>query len=148
MTNGIMTTVLGRVPETGSGEALRVLVADRSPHFRETLRRVITHHPRCKVVGEAATLLNAARVATNGDPHIVLLDVDLVLNESPARLRRLADAFPHLRIIVMLNEESLQYRRAVAERWGYVCVVKDQAEVDLDRILGSEAVSTPASGGA
>ncbi len=115
----------------------RVLIADRSPHFRETLRRLLAHHLSCAVVGEAGTLAEAVRLARSSRPAVALLDIDLVIGEPPARLRRIADAFPDLQVLVMLNEESLNYRRAVTQRWGYSCIVKDAAENDLASVISA-----------
>lgn len=120
-------------PDTDS--SLRVVIADRSSHYRDTLRRVLSHYPNSLIVGDAGTLLEAVRLAMATDPDIALLDIDLLINENQGRLRRLAESFPRLDVIVMLNEESAEYRLAVRERWGYDCIVKDQAEVELDRVV-------------
>ena len=114
---------------------MRVLIADRNAHYRETLRRVLCHHPQCSVVGEAATLTEAVRLARRTDPDVALLDFDLVINQSAARLRRLADAFPRLDVIVLLSEYSEDYREAVRKRWGYTCIAKEQAGEHLDRLM-------------
>jgi DNA-binding NarL/FixJ family response regulator len=112
-----------------------VLIADRSPHFRETLRRVLADYLGCAVVGEAGSLAEAVRLARSHQPRVTLLDVDLVMGQPPGRLRRVAEAFPDLHVLVMINEESIDYRRAVAERWGYTCIVKDQAENELAPVI-------------
>ena len=114
-----------------------MLIADRSPHFRETLRRVLADYLHCVVVGEAGTLAEAVGLARSSWPAVALVDIDLVIGQPPATLRRVADAFPDLRVLVMLNEESSDYRRAVAERWGYTCVVKDEAENELAGIISA-----------
>jgi len=119
------------------GRHIRVLVADRSPHFRETMRRVVIQYPGCVVVSEAGTLAEAVRLARSSRPAVALLDIDLVIGEPRARLRRIAAAFPDLHVFVMLNGESPYYRRAVSERWGYACIVKDQAENELARVIST-----------
>ncbi len=125
-----------------SEQRLRVLIADKSAHMRETVRRVLAQHGGCVVVGVAETMLEAVRIARGSNADIALLDIDLALKESAPRLRRLADSFPHLHVVVMLNEDSDDYRAAVAERWGYSCIAKDKAETDLPRLLGSRRRAT------
>ncbi len=128
---------MGRVEvKTRTRRHFRVIVADRSGHFRETVRRVLDEEQLPTVVEEAATLADTVRLCRRLRPELVLLDVDLVLGESPVRLRRLAQAFPRIRVVVMLNETSEEYRRAVAERWGYACIAKDQVEGALELIAG------------
>ncbi len=125
-------------PET----RLRVLIADKSAHIRETVRRVLAQNASCAVVGEAETMLEAVRIARGSNADIALLDIDIALKESAPRLRRLAESFPRLHVVVMLNEDSDDYRAAVAERWGYSCVAKDKAETDLPRLLSSRQRAT------
>lgn len=115
--------------------SIRVLVADRNAHYRETIRRVLHRYDNCTVVGEAGTLQEAASLAMERDPDLVLLDFDLVARQKPARLRRLAQTFPDLRVVVLLAEDSPDYRQAVQERWGYLCVAKDRVEEHLAWII-------------
>ena len=114
---------------------IRVLVADRNAHYRETIRRVLNRYDNCSVVGEACTLTEAATRAMERRPDLVLLDFDLVAHERVARLRKLAQTFPDLRVVVLLDEDSPDYRRAVQDRWGYLCVAKDRVEEHLAWII-------------
>ncbi len=142
-----METVVSR-PAEGAKDAgkIRVLIADKSAHYRETLRRVLDQYPRCKLVGEAGTLNEAVSLATAADPDMVLLDFDLVVKQSAARLRRIVQSFPALQVVVLLADYSEDYQRAVRERWGYWCVAKDQVEEHLGRLIaGVRLASTRAS---
>ena len=130
-------------PAAGHKESrLRVLIADKSAHMRETVRRVLMQQQGCTVVGEAETMLEAVRLARHNNADIALLDIDIALKEPAPRLRRLADSFPQLHVVVMLNEDSEDYRAAVLERWGYSCVAKDKAESDLKRLLSARRRAT------
>jgi DNA-binding NarL/FixJ family response regulator len=121
---------------------IRVLIADRSAHYRETLRRVLAHYGHCEIVGEASSLKQAASLARALDPDVALLDFDLVVRQSAARLRRLAQSFPSLQVIILLTDYSEEYRHAVKERWGYWCVAKDQVEEQLAQLLASPRQGT------
>jgi DNA-binding NarL/FixJ family response regulator len=130
---------------TKNGTYLTVVIADGCAHFRETLRRVLSHGPDTRICGEAGSLRDALRLVRASEAEVVLLDVDLVMNQPPGRLRRIANAFPDLRVIVLLNEDLPEYRRAIAERWGYRCVAKERAESELPDALAPLCTVPPAS---
>jgi DNA-binding NarL/FixJ family response regulator len=111
-----------------------VVIADRSPHFRETLRRVLCE-TSCAVVGEAGTLRDALRLVRRSGPEVVLLDVDLVIDQPARRLGRMVENLPGLTVIVLLNEDLPGYRQSIGERWGYGCVAKEHAESELPLAL-------------
>lgn len=116
-----------------------VIIADRNAHFREALRRVLDAEHGAAIAGEAGTLREAIRLVESTGARVVLLDVDLVMDQPAARLRRIISAFPGLEVIVLLNEDLPGYRRAIAERWGYECVAKERAESELPATLATLA---------
>ncbi len=126
---------------------LRVVIADRRPHFRETLRRVLAQRTQAAVAGEADTLHSALRVVRSTGANVVLLDIDLVMGQPAGRLRTIADSLPGLTVIVLLSEDSPGYRRAIADRWGYACVAKDRAESELLQVLPSAPARDGVSSG-
>jgi len=126
---------------------LRVVIADRRPHFRETLRRVLVQRTQAAVAGEADTLHAALRVVRSTGANVVLLDIDLVMGQPAGRLHTIADSLPGLTVIVLLSEDSPEYRRSIADRWGYACVAKDRAESELLQVLPPVRARDKVSGG-
>ncbi len=126
---------------------LSVVIADRRPHFRETLRRVLEQRTQAAVAGEADTLHAALRIVRSTGANVVLLDIDLVMGQPAGRLRTIADSLPGLTVIVLLSEDSPGYRRAIADRWGYACVAKDRAESELLQVLPSAPARDGVSSG-
>lgn len=115
---------------TGDGPVTTV-IADRSAHFRETLRRVLDQSCLARVVGEAGTLRDALRLVRRTGARLVLLDIQLVMGQPAGRLRRIADSLPGLSVIVLLDEDLPGYRRSIADRWGYACIAKESAASEL-----------------
>jgi len=109
----------------------KVVIADRSPHFRETLRRVLLQNTDAEVIGEAGSFREALRLVREKGARVVLLAVDLAMNQPATRLRRIAESLPELRVIVLLDDDTPGYRQAIRERWGYTCVAKENAESEL-----------------
>lgn len=124
-----MQTSAGSVPVTA-------VIADRSPHFRETLRRVLQHGGHANVVGEAGTIRDALRLVRRTGAQLILLDIQLVMNQPAGRLRRIVDGLPGLNVIVLLDEDLPAYHLAIDARWGYRCVAKESAVSDLPAVLG------------
>lgn len=122
-----------------------VVIADRSAHVRETLRRVVAQAGDDHRVYEATNFRDALRSVRSTGARLVLLDVELVMNQPAARLRRIVDGFPGLRVIVLLNEDLPEYRRAIADRWGYRCVGKEHAESELPEALLTGSITPSAS---
>jgi DNA-binding NarL/FixJ family response regulator len=122
-----------------------VVLADRSAHVRETLRRVLAQTGYDRDVYEAANFRDALRAVRSTGARLVLLDVELVMNQPAARLRRIVDGFPGLRVIVLLNEDLPEYRQAIADRWGYRCVGKEHAESELPEALAATSSVTPSA---
>jgi len=122
-----------------------VVIADRSAHVRETLRRVLAQSGGNRRLYEAANFREALHAVRSTGARLVLLDVELVMNQPAARLRRIVNGFPGLRVIVLLNEDLPEYRRAIADRWGYRCVGKEHAESELPEALATGSVTPSAS---
>ncbi len=125
---------------------LTVVIADHRPHFRETLRRVLVQRTQAAVAGEADTLHSALRLVRTTGANVVLLDIDLVVGQPTGRLRTIAEGLPGLTVIVLLSEDSPEYRRSIADRWGYACVAKDRAESELLQVLPSVRARDKVSG--
>jgi DNA-binding NarL/FixJ family response regulator len=116
-------------------EQLVAVIADRSAHFRETLRRVLDQSHGPTVAGEAGTLRDALRLVRRTGARLVLLDIQLVMDQPAGRLRRIADKLPAVTVIVLLDDDLPEYRRAIADRWGYACISKESAASELPRAI-------------
>jgi DNA-binding NarL/FixJ family response regulator len=119
----------------GSSRNTAIVIADRNPHIRETLRRVLCQKGLVERTEETCSLRGALGIVRRKGARIVLLDVELAMGQPAARLRRIVDGIPGLKVIVLLNEDLPGYRQAIAERWGYECVAKERAEIELPDAL-------------
>ncbi len=114
---------------------LRVLVADKNAHFRETVRRVLVRIGRCAVCGEAATIAEVIHQVTTSPVDLLLLDVDMVTEDRLEELNRLAKRLPHVKVAVLLSDDTPEYRAAVREQGDHFCVAKDSLEEQLPPVL-------------
>ncbi len=120
-------------------EALRVLLVDDHPLFREGLRAILGREAGYAVVGEAGTAAEALRLAAELAPDVVLLDVGLPDAggiEAIGRLRALATP-PKVLVVSMHARLDIVAESMRAGAMGYV--VKDSAAGSL--LSGLAAVS-------
>lgn len=79
---------------------MRVLVVERSPFLRLVLREVLARANH-ETVGECGELGEAANLASNLGPDVVLLDLDGSREEWPATLSALRHRAPAARLIAL-----------------------------------------------
>ncbi len=116
---------------------LRVLVADRNAHFRETVRRVLVRLGHCAVCGEASTIAEVIHGVTTSSVDLLLLDIDMVTQDRLAELKRLARRLPQVKVAVLLSDDTPEYRQAVQRHGDHFCVAKDSLEDQLPSVLKS-----------
>ena len=124
---------------------LRVLVADKNAHFRETVRRVLARLGRCVASGEASTIAEVITQVTSARIDLVLLDVEMVTSDRLAELQRLAKRLPDLKVAVLLSDDTPEYRQAVLVHGGHFSVAKAKLEEQLPAVLGSVLARTATS---
>ncbi len=133
-----------RPGKRGDVDAVRVLIADKNAHFRETVRRVVERYSNCLVVAEASGLTEAVAYAAQVSPNMVLLDVGLVARDGLSDLKRLPQLLPAARVVILLSDYSPDYRAAVQSQGGYLCAAKDRIEEELAWIIGGAGAAVGA----
>ena len=125
-------------------QTLRVLVADKNAHFRETVRRVLAGLGRCVASGEASTIAEVIGQVTHSRIDLLLLDIEMVTADRLAELKRLGKRLPDLKVAVLLTDDTPEYRQAVLVHGGHFSVAKEKLEEQLPAVLGSVLAQTAA----
>src|SRR6056297_236085 len=88
---------------------IRVLIADDHAIVREGLRRILTDEPSIELVGEAADGFEAARMARELKPDIVLLDLSMPGRGGIDALSDIRHGSPKSKILILSMHPEDQY---------------------------------------
>jgi len=91
--------------------ARAVLVVDDQPEFLTLARALLSGHPDLIVIGEATSCDGALALLPSLSPDGVILDVQLSGMNGFEAARRLADASPGLRLIMVSAYGDPQYEQ-------------------------------------
>lgn len=122
---------------------LQVLISDDHPLFRDGIRGLLATKPDIEVVGEATTGEEAARLAGELEPDVILMDIKMPSVSGIEATRRILAENPRARILMvtMFEDDASVFTAMRAGARGYV--LKD---ADKDEMLG--AIRTVGRGGA
>jgi DNA-binding NarL/FixJ family response regulator len=129
-------------------ERLTILIADDHPLFRKGLRALLATVPQMQVVGEAANGAEAARLAEQLQPNLVLMDLQMPGGDGLTAIRQIAAARPHTHILVvtMFEDDDSVFAAMRAGARGYV--LKDMDDDEMIRAIMAvghgEAIFSPA----
>ena len=124
-----------------SKEAIRVILADDHPLFREGVASLLERSGDAVLVGEAATGEEAVRLADELLPDIVLMDLKMPGMGGTEATRRIVGHNPHIGVIVltMFEDDESVFAALKAGARGYVLK-------DADRGMLLEAIRAVARG--
>ncbi len=129
-------------------QTLTVLLADDHALVRRGFRRLLEDDPSIAVVAEASNGDEAVRLALALRPRVVVMDAAMPGTSGLAAIRRILDAAPGIRILMlsMHAEETLVRQAMDAGARGYV--LKSAIDLDLAaavrRVDAGETVLDPA----
>lgn len=135
--------------ERGRGvEAVRILIADDHPVFRDGLRALVGSLPWAELVGEAASGEEAVERAAAVQPDVVLMDLRMPELDGIEATRRIVHTSPHVAVLVltMFEDDEAVFAAMRAGARGYLLKGADQAEIvrAISAVAAGEAIFGPA----
>jgi DNA-binding NarL/FixJ family response regulator len=128
-------------------EGIRVVIADDHTLFREGVRALLSSVPDVEVVGEAATGQEALDRATELQPDVILMDIQMPGMNGIAATRRVVNTSPHIGVIIvtMFEDDDSVFAAMRAGARGYVLKGADQAEMlrAIRAVASGEALFGP-----
>ncbi|MGI8693040.1 MAG: response regulator [Geodermatophilaceae bacterium] len=129
-------------------ETLRILVAEDHPLFRKGMISLLKSVPEFEVIGEVATGEEAAALAAELQPDVILMDLQMPNVNGIEATRRIVTESPSIRVLVvtLLEDEESVFMALRAGARGYVLKDTDEEEMVLSiRAVGrGEAIFSPA----
>lgn len=128
-------------------DAIRVLIADDHPLFREGMRGRLSRIDDIAVVGEAASGHEAVELARELKPHVVLMDIKMPGPSGIVATREIQRTSPQIRVLVltMFEDDDSVFAAMRAGARGYL--LKDSGEKEvvnaIRAVASGEAVFGP-----
>ncbi len=115
--------------------SLRILIADDHPLVRSGLRALLLAAEDMEVVGEAATGEEAVTLATTLQPDVTVMDLRMPGISGIEATRRIVQANPHIRILVvtLFEDDDSVFAALRAGARGYI--LKDANEIEVLRAI-------------
>lgn len=119
-----------------------VLLVDDHTLLRSGLKLLIESQPDIRVVGEAGTLQAAINIAPIANPDVITLDLSMPGGSGIAGVRRLLEAAPAAKVLVLTMHDDPAYVRSAIAMGAAGYLVKSTADSEL-----ISAIRTVAKGG-
>ncbi|MFB8189823.1 response regulator [Microbacterium sp. NPDC055988] len=113
------------VTATGEGTGIRLLIADDQALVRGALGALLDLEPDLTVVGMASDGAEALRLAEELRPEVCLMDVQMPGMDGVEATRRIREASPQTRILVVTTFARPGYLRAALDAGASGFIVKD-----------------------
>jgi len=129
-------------------DAIRILLADDHPLFRDGLKALLASVGDAEVVGEAASGTEVVERTLELQPDVVVMDLHMPELNGIDATRRIVETSPHVGVLVltMVEDDDAVFAAMRAGALGYLLKGSNQAEIlNAIRAVGSgEAVFGPA----
>jgi DNA-binding NarL/FixJ family response regulator len=111
--------------------AIRVLLVDDQALFREGMETLLSVHKDIQVVGQASNGQEAVEVAVKVQPGVVLMDVRMPVLDGVRATRRLKEALPQCKVIVLTTFDDDEYVFDALRAGAVGYLLKDVASAQL-----------------
>lgn len=128
-------------------ESITVLIADDHADFRAGLRALLEAADDLEIVGEATTGVEAVNQATQRQPDVILMDINMPELNGIEATRRILYMSPHIRVLMltMFEDDDSVFAAVRAGARGYLLKGARKAEIlrAIRAVNNDEAIFGP-----
>jgi DNA-binding NarL/FixJ family response regulator len=128
-------------------DTIRALIADDHQLFRDGLRALLEPAPDIEVVGEAATGREAIQLATESQPDVIVMDLQMPDLDGIEATRRIIHSSPHINVLMvtMFEDDQSVFAAMRAGARGYVLkgAKHDEMLRAIRAVSSGEAIFSP-----
>ena len=118
-------------------EKIRVVIIDDHPGVRAGIRKLLRRAKDIEIVGEAGDGMKAIELASAKKPDILLLDVELPILGGDIVMRRVHDAEPRVRVLIVSTYNDRTYVQSMLANGASGYITKDEAPAMLLQAIHS-----------
>ena len=122
-----------------SSQLIRVLIVDDHPMFADAVSALLTRDGRFDVVGTATQSDEAVELAEREEPNIVLMDLTMPNTDAVDAARRLREAWPRARLIILSGLDEDELERTAREAGAAAWLSKDEAHTGAADVIAAVA---------
>ncbi len=112
-------------------EKIRVVIVDDHPGVRAGIKNLLRRAKDIMIVGEGGDGMKAIELASTKKPDILLLDVELPIVGGDIAMRRIHDAEPDVRVLVVSTYNDRTYVQSLLANGAAGYITKDEAPAML-----------------
>jgi two-component system, NarL family, response regulator NreC len=118
---------------------IRVVLADDHALMRRSLRMLLDGEDGVEVIAEAADIASVTHDVVRGEPHVLVLDLNMPGGSSIEAISRLRERAPDTKIVVMTMEENPVFAQRAFAAGAQGFVAKDRADGELVQAVRAAA---------
>jgi DNA-binding NarL/FixJ family response regulator len=116
-------------------DKIRLVIVDDHEMMRETWRMILQRHPRIQVIRECASGEEAIQCAEDDSPDIMLMDINMSPVNGFEATRKIAKAFPAVRIIGLSINNQPSYARNMMQLGAKGYVTKNSSSEEMIKAI-------------
>ncbi|HTP03330.1 MAG TPA: response regulator transcription factor [Anaerolineales bacterium] len=108
-------------------DKIRVVIVDDHPGVRTGIKKLLRRAKDITIVGEGGDGMKAIELASTKKPDILLLDVELPILGGDIVMRRIHDAEPDIRVLIVSTYNDRTYVQSMLANGASGYITKDEA---------------------